>query len=81
MFATAHGMVKKPAMAAYDPSRRDGIIAIIIKLGDRLLGVRRVRPGDNIIMATTAGKSIMFSEDKVRATGRDTSGGVPPQGA
>ena len=74
MFATAHGMVKKTAMAAYDRSRRDGIIAINIKDGDRLLGVRRVRPGDKIIMATTAGKAIMFSEDQVRATGRDTSG-------
>ena len=41
MFATAHGMVKKTAMAAYDRSRRDGIIAINIKDGDRLLGVRR----------------------------------------
>jgi len=74
MFATAHGMVKKTAMAAYDRSRRDGIIAINIKDGDRLLGVRRVKLGDKIIMATTAGKAIMFSEDQVRATGRDTSG-------
>ena len=74
MFATAHGMVKKTAMAAYDRSRRDGIIAINIKDGDRLLGVRRVKPGDKIIMTTTAGKAIMFSEDQVRATGRDTSG-------
>ena len=74
MFATAHGMVKKTAMAAYDRSRRDGIIAINIKDGDRLLGVRRVKPGDKIIMVTTAGKAIMFSEDQVRATGRDTSG-------
>ena len=74
MFATAHGMVKKTAMAAYDRSRRDGIIAINIKDGDRLLGVRRVKPADKIIMATTAGKAIMFSEDQVRATGRDTSG-------
>ena len=74
MFATAHGMVKKTAMAAYDRSRRDGIIAINIKDGDRLLGVRCVKPGDKIIMATTAGKAIMFCEDQVRATGRDTSG-------
>lgn len=74
MFATASGMVKKTAMAAYDRSRRDGIIAINIKSGDRLLGVRRVKPGNKIIMATTAGKAIMFAEDQVRATGRDTSG-------
>ena len=74
MFATASGMVKKTVMSAYDRSRRDGIIAINLKNGDRLLDVRRVREGDKIIMATTAGKAIVFAEDQVRATGRDTSG-------
>lgn len=74
MFATASGMVKKTVMSAYDRSRRDGIIAINLKNGDRLLDVRRVREGDKVIMATTAGKAIVFAEDQVRATGRDTSG-------
>ena len=74
MFATANGMVKKTVMSAYDRSRRDGIIAINLKEGDQLLDVRRVRENDRIILATTAGKAIVFSEDCVRATGRDTSG-------
>ena len=74
MFATANGMVKKTVMSAYDRSRRDGIIAINLKNGDRLLDVRRVREGDKVIMATTSGKAIVFAEDQVRATGRDTSG-------
>lgn len=74
MFATANGMVKKTVMSAYDRSRRDGIIAINLKNGDRLLDVRRVREGDKVIMATTAGRAIVFAEDQVRATGRDTSG-------
>lgn len=74
MFATANGMVKKTVMSAYDRSRRDGIIAINLKEGDRLLDVRRVREDEKIIMATTAGKAIVFAEDQVRATGRDTSG-------
>ncbi len=74
LFATTDGMVKKTVMSAYDRSRRDGIIAINLKAGDALLDVRRVRPGDKVIMGTTAGKAIMFDEDQVRATGRDTSG-------
>lgn len=74
MFATANGMVKKTVMSAYDRSRRDGIIAINLKNGDRLLDVRRVREGDKVIMATTSGKAIVFAEDQVRATGRDTRG-------
>ena len=74
MFATASGMVKKTVMSAYDRSRRDGLIAINLKSGDRLLNVRRVRGGDKVVLATTAGKAIVFAEDQVRATGRDTSG-------
>lgn len=74
LFATKQGMVKKTVMSAYNRSRRDGIIAINLKAGDDLLDVRRVREGDMIIMATTAGKAIMFEEEQVRATGRDTSG-------
>ncbi|OUP10543.1 DNA gyrase subunit A [Collinsella sp. An2] len=74
LFATKQGMVKKTVMSAYDRSRRDGIIAINLKAGDALLDVRRVREGDKVIMATTAGKAIVFDEDQVRATGRDTSG-------
>ncbi len=74
LFATKSGMVKKTVMSAYDRSRRDGIIAINLKANDALLDVRRVREGDKVIMATTEGKAIMFEEDQVRATGRDTSG-------
>lgn len=74
LFATKSGMVKKTVMSAYDRSRRDGIIAINLKAGDALLDVRRVREGDRVIMATTAGKAIVFEEEQVRATGRDTSG-------
>lgn len=74
LFATKQGMVKKTVMSAYNRSRRDGIIAINLKAGDDLLDVRRVREGDKIITATTAGKAIMFEEEQVRATGRDTSG-------
>ena len=33
-----------------------------------------MKPGDKIILASSAGKAIMFPEDQVRATGRDTSG-------
>ena len=74
MFATASGMVKKTVMSAYDRTRRDGIIAINLRPGDRLLNVRRVREGDKVILGTTAGKAIVFKESDVRATGRATSG-------
>ena len=64
LFATSSGMIKKTVMSAYDRSRRDGIIAINLKDGDALLNVRRVREGDKIIMATTAGKAIVSARIK-----------------
>ena len=74
MFATEHGMVKKTSMDLYDRTRRDGLIAINLKEGDQLISVRRVAVGEKVIMVSSAGKAIMWSEDEVRAMGRDTMG-------
>ncbi len=82
MFATSHGMVKKTSMNLYDRTRRDGLIAINLKDGDELIAVRRVAPGEKVIMVSSAGKAIMWDEDEVRGMGRDTMGvrgmSVPP---
>ena len=82
MFATSHGMVKKTSMDLYDRTRRDGLIAINLKDNDELISVRRVAPGEKVIMVSSAGKAIMWDESEVRAMGRDTMGvrgmNVPP---
>ena len=74
MFATEQGMVKKTSMDLYDRTRRDGLIAINLKEGDQLISVRRVAVGEKVIMVSSAGKAIMWSESEVRAMGRDTMG-------
>ena len=74
MFATEQGMVKKTSMDLYDRTRRDGLIAINLKEGDQLISVRRVAIGEKVIMVSSAGKAIMWSEGEVRAMGRDTMG-------
>ena len=74
MFATEHGMVKKTSMDLYDRTRRDGLIAINLKEGDQLISVRRVAVGEKVIIVSSAGKAIMWSEGEVRAMGRDTMG-------
>ena len=74
MFATEQGMVKKTSMNLYDRTRRDGLIAINLKEGDQLISVRRVAVGEKVIMVSSAGKAIMWSEGEVRAMGRDTMG-------
>ena len=74
MFATAQGNVKKTSMDQYDRTRRDGLIAINLKDGDELISVKRVAPGEKVIMVSSAGKAILWDESEARAMGRGTMG-------
>jgi DNA gyrase subunit A len=75
MFATRRGAVKKTELKAYNtPIKADGIIAINIRDDDELVAVRRVDPGDEVIIVSRAGLTVRFSEADARSMGRDTSG-------
>ncbi|MCL1846470.1 MAG: DNA gyrase subunit A [Coriobacteriia bacterium] len=74
MFATQGGMVKKTAMSAYKNSRSSGLIAIKLRDDDALIEVRKVKPGQKVVMVSSAGKAIRFDESEARPMGRDTSG-------
>ena len=75
VFATRKGIVKKTEFGAYNtPIKADGIIAINIRDDDELIAVRRTSGSDDIIMVSRSGQAARFSEEQVRAMGRDTSG-------
>ncbi|MEA2283716.1 MAG: gyrase subunit [Solirubrobacteraceae bacterium] len=75
VFATRNGTVKKTELEAYNtPIKADGIIAINIREDDELVAVRRVDPGDEILMVSHAGLTVRFREEDARAMGRDTTG-------
>jgi DNA gyrase subunit A len=75
VFATRNGIIKKTEFGAYNtPIKADGIIAINIRDDDELIAVRRTSGHDDIIMVSRSGQAARFSEDAVRAMGRDTSG-------
>jgi DNA gyrase subunit A len=75
VFATKNGVVKKTKLEAYNtPLRSDGIIAIKMREGDELVGVRHSSGDDDILMVSRAGQAIRFHEKDVRAMGRDASG-------
>jgi len=75
LFATKNGVVKKTELAAYNtPLRADGIIAIKMREGDELIGVRHSSGDDDVLMVSRGGQAIRFSEREVRAMGRDASG-------
>ncbi len=74
LFATRNGLVKKTALEAYNRSRRDGIIAINLREDDELIAVRRVRDDQQVVMVSSAGKAIKWSETDARPMGRGTMG-------
>jgi DNA gyrase subunit A len=75
VFATKNGVVKKTELAAYNtPLKADGIIAIKMRDGDELVGVRRSTGNDDILMVSKKGQAIRFHETDARPMGRDTSG-------
>jgi DNA gyrase subunit A len=75
LFATKNGVVKKTELKAYNTNlRADGIIAIKMREGDELVGVRHSTGADDVLMVSRLGQAIRFSEKDVRAMGRDASG-------
>jgi len=74
VFATAQGQVKKTAFSEYDKSRREGFIAINLRDGDELVRVVRTGGDDDLFEVTQKGMTIRFSEQDVRAMGRDAAG-------
>lgn len=74
IMSTKEGQVKKTSLEAYSRPRRDGIIAINIREGDRLLGASLTDGDSHIILANRNGRAIRFHEREVREMGRNTSG-------
>jgi len=74
VMATAHGVVKKTALAAYGNPRRGGIIAINLDEGDRVIKVVRTNGSQEVMLGTRRGKAIRFQESQMRAQGRTTRG-------
>jgi DNA gyrase subunit A len=75
LFATKNGVVKKTVLGAYNTNlKADGIIAIKMREGDELVGVRHSSGDDDVLMVSRLGQAIRFSEQDVRPMGRDASG-------
>jgi DNA gyrase subunit A len=75
LFATQNGIVKKTPLAAYNtPLRADGIIAIKMREGDELVGVRHSSGDDDVLLVSRKGQAIRFSEREIRSMGRSASG-------
>jgi len=74
VMATEKGVVKKTCLAAFSNPRKDGIIAINVDSGDRLIQVKLTSGNDDVVLATRKGMSIRFAESQLRSQGRATRG-------
>jgi DNA gyrase subunit A len=74
VMVTKNGLIKKTPIADFANIRRTGIIAIALKKGDALQGVKLSTGKDQIIITTRKGQSIRFKETDVRSMGRTAAG-------
>ena len=73
-FATKEGIVKKTLLSEFENIRNSGKICINLKDTDELAGVKKVKKGDYILLASDAGRMVRFNETDVRVMGRTASG-------
>ena len=74
VMATENGVIKKTRLSEYSNIRSNGIIAIKIDEDDNLIGVVVSNGSQDIMLCSSGGKAIRFSEGDVRPMGRSTRG-------
>ncbi len=75
MLATKQGLIKKTTLDEYVRINSNGKKAITFASeDDELIGVQLTSGHDEIIMASSGGKCIRFSEEDIRPTGRTSMG-------
>ncbi|MEW4490382.1 DNA gyrase subunit A [Thalassoglobus sp. JC818] len=74
LMATRKGYIKKTLLSAYSRPMKGGIIAIKLEEDDSLIDVVKVSPGENVVLSTSTGMAIRFSEEDARAMGRNSRG-------
>ncbi|EIW90022.1 DNA gyrase subunit A [Alishewanella agri BL06] len=72
--ATANGTVKKTALTEYSRPRSNGIIAVNLNEGDKLIDVGITDGSNEIMLFSDDGKVVRFAEDEVRPMGRGATG-------
>jgi len=74
LFATERGLVKKSELSDYKNVKQSGLKGIKILDGDNLLNVRVTEGKNDVLLCSTSGKIIRFSEEDARPMGRVSQG-------
>lgn len=76
VFATSAGTVRRNKLSDFSNVRANGIIAMKLEEGDRLISVATCMAEDDILLASRMGKAIRFPVEDVRVFAGRTSTGV-----
>jgi DNA gyrase subunit A len=74
VMVTEKGTIKKTVLSAYGNVRKNGINAINLVKGDRLIEVKLTEGNNDLVIGTRNGFAIRFSEKDVRDMGRVATG-------
>jgi DNA gyrase subunit A len=74
IMATANGTVKKTSLDQYSRPRSVGLRAVDLVEGDHLVGTAIIDGSNDIMLFSSEGKAVRFSETDVRAMGRVSKG-------
>ena len=74
LMATRNGLVKKTPLIDYSRPRRNGINAINIVEGDKLIAADLTDGTQEIILQTSDGMAVRFNESEIRPVGRNSQG-------
>lgn len=74
LMATKNGLIKKTDLNEFSSIRKVGKICISLVGDDELIAVSMTTGYDEILVASHMGKCIRFSEEEIRAMGREAQG-------
>ncbi|SHH36212.1 DNA gyrase subunit A [Anaerosphaera aminiphila DSM 21120] len=74
VMATKHGIIKRVSFDEFKNIRKSGIIGMTLKENDSIISTKLTTGNEELILVTKKGKSIRFSENDVRLTGRTSMG-------
>ncbi|WP_314884373.1 DNA gyrase subunit A [Psychrobacter immobilis] len=73
-FATANGTVKRVELKQFANIRSNGLIAIGLEEGDKLVSARITNGSQEVMLFASSGKAIRFDENDARVMGRTAKG-------
>ncbi len=76
MFATSHGSVRRNKLTDFQSIRSNGLIAMKLEEGEKLVSVKICTEDEDIMLATAKGKAIRFAVNDIRVFSGRTSTGV-----